>query len=182
MVHVPAKLRDNTMLFRVTVRKLNVTDRQTDKQTDGGHCNISHPGPSARREIKSMIWPIHIETYRTSYMRHIGRHMWPPGQKSSVQSLFSQNCPELFGILWGKRYIEMSLFLRKWGKLRENSAEKNISMEMSLFLYGNSAEMKETEGKFCRKKLEFISVRKFCHFGLIWTNISETEGNSAGQN
>ena len=31
MVHVPAKFRENTsMRFRVTVRKLNVTDRQTD--------------------------------------------------------------------------------------------------------------------------------------------------------
>ena len=36
MVHVPAKFRENTsMRFRVTVRKLNVTD--------GGRCNISHP-------------------------------------------------------------------------------------------------------------------------------------------
>ena len=41
------------------MRKLNVTDRQTDGQTDGGHCNIScgaecnisRPGPSAPREI-----------------------------------------------------------------------------------------------------------------------------------
>ena len=33
MVHVPAKYRENTaMRFRVTVRKLNVTDRQTDRQ------------------------------------------------------------------------------------------------------------------------------------------------------
>ena len=30
---------------------------------------------------------------------------------------------------------------------------KNLSMEMSLFLYVNSAEMRE---------IEFISVRKFC--------------------
>ena len=36
MVHVPAKFRENTsMRFRVTVRKLNVTDGQTDRQTDG---------------------------------------------------------------------------------------------------------------------------------------------------
>ena len=35
MVHVPAKFRENTsMRFWVTVRKLNVTDRQTDRQTD----------------------------------------------------------------------------------------------------------------------------------------------------
>ena len=38
-------------------RKLNVTDGrtdgQTDRQTDGGHCNISIPGPSARREIST---------------------------------------------------------------------------------------------------------------------------------
>ena len=47
------------MRFRVTVRKLNVTDRQMDGQTDRqtdtqthrrGR-NISRPGPSARREI-----------------------------------------------------------------------------------------------------------------------------------
>ena len=38
MVHVPAKIRENTaMHFRVTVRKLNVTDRQTD----GGRFNSS---------------------------------------------------------------------------------------------------------------------------------------------
>ena len=43
MVHVPAKFRENTTCFRVTVWKLNVTggrtdrrtDRQTDRQTDG---------------------------------------------------------------------------------------------------------------------------------------------------
>ena len=33
------------------MRKLNVTDRQTDRRTDGGRCNISRPGPSAPREI-----------------------------------------------------------------------------------------------------------------------------------
>ena len=34
MVHVPAKFRENTsMRFRVTVRKLNVTDRQTERRT-----------------------------------------------------------------------------------------------------------------------------------------------------
>ena len=52
MVHVPAKFRENTsMRFWVTVQKLNVTDRRTDRQTDGGRCNISRPGPSAPREI-----------------------------------------------------------------------------------------------------------------------------------
>ena len=35
LVHVPAKFRENTaMRFWVTVRKLNVTDRQTDGRTD----------------------------------------------------------------------------------------------------------------------------------------------------
>ena len=49
MVHVPAKFRENTaMRVRVTVRKLNVTDRQTDR----GCFNISHPGPSAGQEIR----------------------------------------------------------------------------------------------------------------------------------
>ena len=34
MVHVPAKFQENTaMHFRVTVRKLNVTDGQTDRRT-----------------------------------------------------------------------------------------------------------------------------------------------------
>ena len=61
MVHILAKFRENTsMRFSVTVRKLNVTDKQTDRrtdrwtdrQTDRGRCNISRPGPSAPREIK----------------------------------------------------------------------------------------------------------------------------------
>ena len=35
MVRVPAKFRENTsMRFRGTVRKLNVTDGRTDRQTD----------------------------------------------------------------------------------------------------------------------------------------------------
>ena len=60
MVHVPAKFRENTsMRFWVTVRKLNVTDRQTDRRTDrrtdGGRCNISRPGPSAPREITRQL-------------------------------------------------------------------------------------------------------------------------------
>ena len=37
MVHVPAKFRENTaMRFRVTVRKLNVTDGRTDRKMGGG--------------------------------------------------------------------------------------------------------------------------------------------------
>ena len=51
MVHVPAKFQENTsMRFWVTVRKLNVTDGQTD----GGRYLpgvISRPGPSAPLEI-----------------------------------------------------------------------------------------------------------------------------------
>ena len=40
MAHIPAKFRENTsMRCRVTVRKLNVTDGQTD----GWRCNISRP-------------------------------------------------------------------------------------------------------------------------------------------
>ena len=36
MVHITAKFRENTaMRFRVTLRKQNVTDRQTDGQTGG---------------------------------------------------------------------------------------------------------------------------------------------------
>ena len=47
MVHVPTKFREKTaMRFRVPVRKLNMTDIQTDWQTDGAHINISHSGPS----------------------------------------------------------------------------------------------------------------------------------------
>ena len=53
MVHVPAKFPENTaMPFWVTVRKLNVTDRQTERGGEGGF-NISCLGPSARWEIKN---------------------------------------------------------------------------------------------------------------------------------
>ena len=49
MVHISAKFQENTSVrFRVTVRKLNVTDRQTD----GGRCNMSCPGPLVRQEIR----------------------------------------------------------------------------------------------------------------------------------
>ena len=57
------------MHFWVTVRKLNVTDRRTDRQTDGrtdgGRCNISRPGPSAPREIKT--W---ASREMTAFLRH----------------------------------------------------------------------------------------------------------------
>ena len=51
LVHVPAKFRENTaMRFWVTVRKLNVTDGQTDRRTDGrteGVAISPVPGPTA---------------------------------------------------------------------------------------------------------------------------------------
>ena len=57
--------------------------------------------------------------------------------------------------------------------MRKNSAEmrkiegkfcgKNIGMYMSLFLYGNSAEMRETAwGKFCGEKTEAWKWDYFC--------------------
>ena len=100
-----------------------------------------------------------------------------------AESLFSLNIPELPRTL-------------------RNSAEKRC-IEMSLFLYGNSPEMRETEGKFCGQKFkhgnEFIFVWKFCgnegnfcgkNLGMemslfLYGNsveMRETEGNSAGKN
>ena len=35
-------------------------DGQTDRRTDGGHCNISCPGPSAPREIKRTFRAIQV--------------------------------------------------------------------------------------------------------------------------
>ena len=47
LVHVPATFRENTaMRFWVTVRKLNVTDGRTDRQTDGVAISPV-PGPTA---------------------------------------------------------------------------------------------------------------------------------------
>ena len=49
MVYVPAQFRENTsMRFLVTVRKLNVTDRQTDRRTDEGALQYL-PSPGLRR-------------------------------------------------------------------------------------------------------------------------------------
>ena len=57
----------------------------------------------------------YMATYRKSYMRHIGRHMWPPGQEISVQShYFPWIFPELARTLRNsaeKKCIEMNLFL-----------------------------------------------------------------------
>ena len=79
-----------------------------------------------------------------------------PGQEISVVIIFiefSQNCPELCGILREKKmHRNEFISVPKWGKLRENSAEmretegkfcgKNLGMEIS-------TEMRETEGKSC---------------------------------
>ena len=68
MVHIPAKFRENTVMrVWVTVRKLNVTDRRTD----WGRFNISHPGPLERREIKI--------TFRANQLN-------PPFYRSSILS------------------------------------------------------------------------------------------------
>ena len=64
MVHVAAKFRENTsMRFRVTVQKLNVTDRQTD----GGRCTISHPRAyGAAGDNMEAMWILlsHCETIK----------------------------------------------------------------------------------------------------------------------
>ena len=83
MVHVPAKFRENTaMRFWVTVRKLNVTDgrtdRWTDRQTDGGRCNISRPGPPAPREIINRIW----RAYWENFSSNLEGYFWANDQKS----------------------------------------------------------------------------------------------------
>ena len=83
MVHVPAKFRENTLMsFWVTVRKLNVTDRRmdgrTDRQTDGGRCNISRPGPSAPWEIKT--WneknKKFYKKYSTKKIKNLTKKSW----------------------------------------------------------------------------------------------------------
>ena len=54
LVHVPAKFRENTaMRFWATVRKLNVTDGQTDGRT-GGIAISPVPGPTAPAGDKAM--------------------------------------------------------------------------------------------------------------------------------
>ena len=52
---------------------------------------------------------------------------------------------------------------------------KDLSMEMSLFLYGNSAEMRKIEGKFCGKNIG-MNMSLF-----MYGNSAETERNSAGK-
>ena len=53
--------------------------------------------------------------------------------------------------------------------------QKNLGMEMSLFLYDNSAEMRETEGNYAgrqqRHRNEFIYVWNYAE-------MRETEGKS----
>ena len=84
MVHVPAKFRENTsMRFRVTVQKLNVTNGQTDRQTDRGHCNISHPGPSVRDknvgcDINSHLWQSSLLTAPHTVTHYIITWPFPP--------------------------------------------------------------------------------------------------------
>ena len=68
MMHVPAKFGENTsMLFRVTVRKLNVTEKQTDRRRDGrtvgrGCCNISRPRAYGAAGDKN--WSLGLISYK----------------------------------------------------------------------------------------------------------------------
>ena len=73
MVHIPATFRvKKPMRFRVTVRKQNVMDGRTDRRT---LFNISHPGPSAWREIIiKVLYPTLVGTeYNMSCILKIRR-------------------------------------------------------------------------------------------------------------
>ena len=50
---------------------------------------------------------------------------------------------------------------------------------MCLFLYGNSPEMRETEGKLCGKKKLGMEMSLFLHENSA--EMRETEGNYAGE-
>ena len=70
-----------------------------------------------------------------------------------TESLFSWNFPELRSsaeFCVEKRCIEMSLFMYgnspEMRETEEKLCGKNLGMEMSLFLHENSVEMRETEG------------------------------------
>ena len=52
LVHIPAKFRENTAM---RLRKLNMTDRQMDKQKDGQGALQYLPSPGLRREIIKFI-------------------------------------------------------------------------------------------------------------------------------
>ena len=68
-------------------------------------------------------------------------------------SLFSQNCPELCGENSARKKLHQNEFISVW-KLSGNEGKfcgKNLSMEMSLFMYGNSVEMRETEENSAEK-------------------------------
>ena len=77
-----------------------------------------------------------------------------------TESLFSQNFAEFCG---KKRCIEMRLFMYGNSPEMRETEGKNLGMQISLFLCGNSVEMRETEGNSVGKKQrhgnEFIYVR-----------------------
>ena len=65
LVHISAKFRENTaMRFWVTVRKLNVTDRQTDGQTEGRGALQYLPsrafGAAGDKKLSGSFWEINI--------------------------------------------------------------------------------------------------------------------------
>ena len=108
------------------------------------------------------------------------------GQEISIQSnYFPWIFPELPRTLRnyaGKICIEMSSFLYgnspEMRKTEGKFCGKDLSMEMSLFLYGNSAEMRKIEGKFCGKNIG-MNMSLFLYGHSV--EMRETEGNSAGK-
>ena len=67
MVHIPVKLQENTSNVFLSYSAKTKCDGQTDRWTDGGIA-IS-PGPSARREIKTI--PSNIYMYVTGQIHTI---------------------------------------------------------------------------------------------------------------
>ena len=72
MVHIPAKFRENTSNAFLSYSAKTKCDGRTDG--GGGRCNISHPGPSAPREIK--ITKSQFKHCSKSLIWLLGSHIW----------------------------------------------------------------------------------------------------------
>ena len=84
-------------VFELQCEKLNVTDRRTDRRTDGGCCNISRPGPSAPREITKYL----IQELMSTFVCGIQLYLCDDACPNPTFTLMPYSISHTWGISWG---------------------------------------------------------------------------------
>ena len=130
------------MRFRVTVRKLNVMDRQTDRRMDGGHCNIARSGPSASwqitRELNNHQFFIAFAGRCTQSGTHQWGSKWYPSMRIKVVPINEdQSGTHQWGSKWypSMRIKVVPINEDPWRKYKLKTTSGRGYMEVTIWIW-----------------------------------------------